>query len=141
MMRVLSYDPGKSTGWCILEGTNTEQKLIAAGEIPDWHGVKDTINKFQPDVIVFETFQLYAWKAQSLSWNTFLPCEVIGVIKFIAEELDIPCIGQGPAQRVFFTDDRLKACGITSPSKHAKDAIRHGMYFLRFGKDKIAPGG
>ena len=107
-MIILSFDPGGHTGWCILEGNKTEQKLIASGEIPDWHGVKDIINKYQPDVIVYETFQMYPWKSQAQSWSTFIPCEVIGVIRFIAEEIDTPCVGQQPAQRVFFTDERLK---------------------------------
>lgn len=132
-MIVLAFDPGGSTGWCVID---SEYTLIASGEIPDWHGVKDLFNTHQPDVVVYETFQLYAWKAQSLSWNTFVPCEAIGVIKFIAEELQIPCVGQGPAERKWFTDDRLKTFNMVPPSKHAKDAIRHALYFLVFGIKK-----
>ena len=129
-MRVLVFDPGDHNGWCLMESNPIE--LVVSGELPDWHGVLELIEEYKPSIIVFESFQLYAWKAQSLSWNTFLPVEVIGVIKYLAEERGIPCISQGPAERKFFTDEKLKELGMWEKSKHARDAVRHGMLFVRY---------
>lgn len=77
-MSVLALDPGNSTGWVF---RNNDGKLIG-GTVGECHkDVWNLLTEKDPDVVVFETFQMYPGKAQKLIWNTFYPCEVIGVIK------------------------------------------------------------
>lgn len=77
-MSVLALDPGNSTGWVF---RNNDSKLIG-GTVGECHkDVWNLLTEKDPDVVVFETFQMYPGKAQKLIWNTFYPCEVIGVIK------------------------------------------------------------
>ena len=134
-MKVLAFDPGGMTGWCVID---SERGLMASGEFRDWQGMKDKVNEYEPDVIVYEIFRLYAWKAQCKSWDTFVEIEAIGVLKFLAQELEIPCVGQNPAERKFFTDEKLKANDMFPCSKHAADAVRHGLFYLQFGRHRKA---
>jgi hypothetical protein len=76
--RCLALDPGNSTGWVIRD---YDGKLYG-GTIGECHkAVYELLCIWNPEVIVYETFQMYPGKAQKLIWNTFYPVEVIGVIK------------------------------------------------------------
>lgn len=129
-MRVLVFDPGHTTGWCVID--SEPLTLVDAGECEDWRGMKTLFLTFKPEEVVYEIFRLYAWKSQVKSWDTFLEIEAIGVLKFLCLELHIPCIGQNPAERKFFTDEKLKEMNMVPASKHAKDAVRHGLLYIRY---------
>ena len=133
-MKVLVFDPGHTTGWCVIE--SDPLKLLVSGECEDWRGMKRLFLEFKPDEVVYEIFRLYAWKAQVKSWDTFLEIEAIGVLKFLCLELGIPCIGQNPAERKFFTDEKLKEMDMLPVSKHARDAVRHGLLYIKYKRNK-----
>lgn len=81
-MSRLVLDPGNSTGWVIRKDDGT----IIGGTIDMNHLnvaqlIKDAYALYGVTLVVYETFQLYPGKANKMVWNSFYPCEVIGVIK------------------------------------------------------------
>lgn len=131
-MKILVFDPGESTGW-VFSDTKTG-KLEGGTSVRDHREIGNLIEKYMPDVIVYETFKLYPGLAKELAWNTFYPCEVIGVIRYFALLLNIKLVNQDAAVKKF--------AGITNIdyprhwTVHTKDAHMHLMYYRR--KNKIA---
>ena len=89
MARVLVFDPGESTGYFFYNGPlpyvfNNTQPDVELGTIGKrYKDIGDIIERLAPDIVVFETFNLYPGSAKSLTWSSFYPCEVIGIIKYI----------------------------------------------------------
>lgn len=63
--------------------------------------VADIIREHTPNVVVLERFNLYPGMAKHLSWNSFYPCEVIGVIKYVSATFGIKVIEQAPGVKKF----------------------------------------
>ena len=130
-MIVLGVDPGGTTGWAALKADT----IVAKGEIDGWDGLLEVIKNQKPNVIVFDEFRLYPWKAKHKSWSSFIEVEVIGVLKFLAKHFGIKAVGQGAQHKKFFNDRRLKQMGLYSSSPHIRDAIRHALYYMEFGRN------
>lgn len=138
MKSVLVFDPGESTGWCYrsLEGR------VVGGTCKKHHmEVAERIQVLCPDIVVFERFNLYPQMAKSLAWNSFYPCEVIGVIRYLCDRYHIPVLEQAPSVKKYFGGfqkdwDQLKELsqGVT---EHTKDAYMHLKYFERNGEKKF----
>ena len=128
---ILALDPGESTGWCFLDRDNT----LLAGTAPKDHlKVAERIDILNPDIVVYESFNLYPGKAQSMIWNSFYPCEVIGVILYKCLSENRQTVKQAPSIKKYagplpkrFTD-LSKTLRLT---EHSKDACQHLCYFLR----------
>jgi len=133
-MRFLVFDPGHTTGWALFE----DDHVISAGESPDWKDIPEMINQAKVDLVLFESFKLYPWKAKQKIWDSFLEVEVIGVIKAHCYFNNILFYSQQPSDKEFFDNDKLRDLGVfkVSTSRHARDAIRHGYVFLTFGEGK-----
>lgn len=142
---ILVFDPGESTGWCYQSSTGA---VYGGTARKDHLEVVRLIQMSKPDIVVLESFKLYPNKAQSLSWNSFYPCEVIGAIKVTCAQLNIPWIEQAPSVKKYFggfqgdwdtigyLPAKLKefSKGVT---EHTKDAYMHYKYFLRNGFKKL----
>ena len=133
---ILCFDPGNHTGWCCLYGDGE----FDAGTIGENHSdVGRRIYDSAPDIIVYETFNMYPGMAHHLAWNSFYPCEVIGVIKYLSTEQHIPIIGQAPSIKQFagglpqVYKDAIRA-GKFQSTEHSKDATLHLAYYLRMNK-------
>lgn len=131
-MKMICYDPGHTTGWAIFE----DNKLLSAGESEDWKDVREQLDTGQFDLVLIEEFKLYPWKAKHKSWDTFTEIEVIGVIKEYCHYNKIEVELQLAAQKDFFSNDKLKKLFGNIPSRHAKDAVRHGLVYYTFGGGK-----
>lgn len=138
MKSVLVFDPGESTGWCY----RSREGRVTGGTCKKHHmEVAERIQVLNPDIVVFERFNLYPQMAKSLAWNSFYPCEVIGVIRYICDSANIPIVEQAPSVKKYFGGfqadwDQLKelSCGVT---EHTKDAYMHLKYFERNGEKKF----
>ncbi len=143
-MKILSIDPGETTGYVILEFKgkkiplipSTREILIGSGEIKLWVGLEELISFHQPKVIIYESFKLYPWKTKSQSWSNFLTVEVIGIIKYLCEtKFCLKLVEQTPSLKKFYDDKKLKKCNLYKNfSPHIRDALRHGLYYLDFKK-------
>lgn len=134
---ILVFDPGESTGWVY----RTDSGLIVGGTCKMNHlEVARKFEEYAPDIVVFERFNLYPGMAKSLSWNTFYPCEVIGVIRYICIRESIPYIEQAPGIKKYAGGlqadwhDLRNRCEVT---EHTKDAYLHLRYFERVGLKKF----
>ncbi|MCM1221643.1 MAG: hypothetical protein NC548_44910 [Lachnospiraceae bacterium] len=142
MQSILALDPGESTGWCFLDRENNMQ----AGTAPKSHiSVAKLLDELDPDVVIYETFKLYPSKAQSLIWNSFYPCEVIGVIEYkcafkgmlsgtSGEHYRPKLVKQAPAVKRYAGTLPKKFAALSKETKlteHSKDACQHLCYYLR----------
>lgn len=139
---ILAFDPGESTGWCYKgwylsnEGVQWQYQ---GGTLPKNHQqVARKIGELMPSVVVLERFNLYPQMAKSLAWNSFYPCETIGVIKFVCAEYSIPVVEQAPSVKKYFGGfqadwELVKQTEGFKLTEHVKDAYQHLKYFERNG--------
>lgn len=140
--KILCLDPGESTGWVV----GTEEKAIRGGTCGRNHlEVAQLILDERPDVVVLERFNLYPGMAKSLAWNSFYPCEVIGVIKYMAMAVagDILLVEQAPSVKKYAgeikgrEDWEFIKSRCSRVTEHTKDAYQHYRYFQIHGLKKL----
>lgn len=131
---ILALDPGESTGWCFIDRDDN----LCAGTAPKDHlKVAERIDILNPDIVVYESFNLYPGKAQKLIWNSFYPCEVIGVILYKCRSNHIPVYRQAPSIKKYagpLPQKFIDYSKIEKLTEHSKDACQHLCYFLRQSK-------
>lgn len=138
---ILVFDPGESTGWCFKD----RDGRVVGGTCKKRHKeVAERIQLLRPDIVVLERFNLYPQMAKSLAWNSFYPCEVIGVIRYLCDRYSIPIVEQAPSVKRYFGGfqadwGKLKEYG-TNVTEHTKDAYMHLKYFERNGLKKFQEG-
>ena len=138
--KILCLDPGESTGWVL----GTEEYAIRGGTCKRNHlEVAQLIKDERPDIIVFERFNLYPGMAKSLAWNSFYPCEVIGVIRYLAMDTNTQMVEQAPSVKKYAGEIKgradweflkVRCSGVT---EHTKDAYQHYRYFQLHGLPKL----
>ncbi len=138
-MCVLVLDPGNSTGWCMRD----KNGCLQGGTIgPNHLDVWTLLNTFNPDIVVYETFQMYPGKAQKLIWNTFYPCEVIGVIKLWCQKNNKQLEGLQPSVKKYALGDNeldlWKSVIVLNfdgqhpvATEHMRDTVRLLRYYER----------
>jgi hypothetical protein len=145
-LRILSFDPGGTTGWAfhsLYHGELTGGPLIEGGQIgpnPHHRELWQLIYDKNPDVIVFEDFQYRVQRDNtgSIRMDVVLTSvEYIGVIKLAATVKlgRVTLISQLPvAGKSFFINDKLKRLGVHTPGRpHQNDATRHLLHYVVFG--------
>lgn len=146
---VIALDPGETTGYFVKkypENCNplTEGIVAEGGTVGRNHlGVFNLLDRVAPDIVILESFALYPGKAKSLSWNSFYPCEVIGVIKLwiMLQKRKVLKVEQAPSVKKYagglredfqyFQRNLLKE----HMTEHVKDAYMHIKYWERNGKN------
>lgn len=140
-MRILVFDPGESTGWTFY---NVITGDLEGGTVRMRNAYEEfgkVFDRYIPDVVVYEKFALYPGAAKAMSWNTFIPCEMIGVIKFLSWENKLEIITEQPAGlRKFISASELDKAWHSlvdardSKTKHTRDALMHLLYYCRVNK-------
>jgi len=146
-MRLLAIDPGETTGIALFLNIQPVNQFElkprqVSGVIEPVASLADqiasTLNRYREiDVIILEDYRVYKWRAKQHTWSDLHTPRLIGAIEYIASKEKIPIIKQ-PAHvaKQFCTDDKLKHWGMyISGLKHARDAVRHGCYYLLFNKE------
>lgn len=132
---VLVMDPGNSTGWVAAKVLKPDETYLQGGTLGMNHQeVAELFELLQPDILVVESFHLYPGMAKSLSWNAFYPCEVIGVLRYLAGKWGVPFVEQAPSVKKFagsLGNDWKLLRQAYSVTEHTKDAYLHWKYFLR----------
>lgn len=140
-IRVLALDPGQTTGVAILEeGRLIEWSQLGTKDIPI--GIKELsklYDRIQPQYIISEAYKIYGWKKDSHAWSELHTSQLIGVIKTLAQQRNIPHEERlAQEAKVFCTDTKLEEWGMYKPGmKHARDAIRHGCFSYLFSKHHL----
>lgn len=96
--------------------------------------------------VVCESYRLQRTKAMSQSGSSLETPQLIGYLRMFCWEMEIPFTLQDPAIKTRFNDDVLVNTGVVEKkgrsyfrngkpiTLHERDAIRHGLYYLRYGK-------
>lgn len=141
---LLALDPGETTGVACFSSNSAESVLVHAGQIKTWPlevGVENMtklLKDLQPKSLVFESYQVYEWKAKDHTWSQVPTLQVIGMVKTLCIQMGIPYHTQtAQVAKGFCTDSKLEEWGYWQTGmRHARDAIRHACYFLLFGPSK-----
>ena len=138
--RLLCMDPGKTTGWCLF----TNGKLTSWGQIEDCYddnniniqGLMDLFKATQPTFICYEDYRVYSHKLDRHTFSPVMTVRLIGAIETYCQMNSISSHKQmASTAKTFCTDEKMKAWGFWQEGmRHARDAIRHGCYFLLFYK-------
>lgn len=130
---MLALDPGETTGWALFVG----HRLVKAGEFKVTSSLlfDHLLLHEKPQQLVIENYKVYAHRAAQHIGSEVPTIQYIGMLKYLAAVYDIPLTLQMAFQaKKFVTDNRLVDLGLWHTSKHARDAIRHGVYWILFGR-------
>lgn len=139
--RVASFDPGETTGSALFYASDTIE-LQVSKQLKTWplesavHQLTQHLLTFKPDVVVMESYRVYSWKTDQHSNSDIPTIQIIGCLKTLCIQQNIPFIQQSAqVAKQFVTDDKLEQWGFYKVGeRHSRDAIRHGCYYLLFGK-------
>lgn len=163
-MRILAIDPsgnftdreGKgTTGWAYFEdGKVMNYGRIAAEDYSTmeyyWREHSRLMSAYpELDAFVCESYKLQPSKAGAQSYSSLETPQLIGYMRMAAFfGMNTPFILQDPSIKQRFTDAVLVNTGVATkkgrnhlingqPSViHERDAIRHGLHYLRYGSKK-----
>lgn len=136
---ILTFDPGETTGYSIWK----DMKLHTAGQIKTvpvfetavW--LRQFIRDWDPKVVVIEEYRVYSHKTDDHAHNDMHTSRLIGCMESILafEGKHPPVMQSASSAKGFCTDEKLKDWDFWQKGeRHARDAIRHGVYFLCHGK-------
>lgn len=140
-MRVMTIDPGDHIGIIWTE----DHKNVLGRTIEGDDRLKQLwrlLLSIQPEEIIFEKFALRASAAQKLVGNTFITCEVIGVVKLYCQLNNVAIICLTPSCKEYCgfssnpKDPHYKKITMVSGEKiteHVRDAYRLYSYYRLFG--------
>jgi hypothetical protein len=127
-MRVLSFDPGDTTGWVY----QTPEKMIDFGQVQGLKNLIAVCREYEGEVdyLVIEDYVILGSKAMSHTGSRVPAIQIIGWLKGWALEHDIP-IKMYPARMKPIQQKRTQKFPKGAHSKnHWVDAYNHGRYFL-----------
>lgn len=135
--RLLSLDPGETTGWSIYKGPVLYHGDQLETKDNMFNNVIELLDATDPTHIICEDYKVYAHKLKDHSWASLHTPQLIGAIRMLAYQRNIPVFFQMAQQaKGFCTDDKLKKWGYYKTGlRHGRDSIRHGCYFLLFNKE------
>lgn len=93
--------------------------------------VAEWVDSMNPDVIIMESFRLYAHEAQNLIGSDFPSCQVIGMVE--ARLFEMHKLGKLVYQPAYNTKGVIVLPEHTSKvggSEHRKDAYKHLRYYV-----------
>jgi hypothetical protein len=141
---IVALDPGETTGAACFSTTKDQAEMVYSDQLKTWpleDGIVALTKAFgmlKPDLVVFESYQVYEWKTEDHTWSQIPTVQVIGMIKTLCIINNIPFKTQtAQIAKGFCNDEKLKEWGYWLQGlRHARDAIRHATYFLLFGPSK-----
>lgn len=148
-MIIVTIDPGDHIGVLTIEQDKNGNELALVGRTIDGdnrnYRLWQHLCAVRPDLIVYERFALRANAARKLVGNTFITCEVIGVVKLFSQMYEVDLKELLPSCKEY--------CGFSSNPKdpkyqdiymydnekiteHVRDTYRLYSYYKLFG-DKV----
>jgi hypothetical protein len=153
---LVCLDPGETTGMAVFRGPDF--RLLLCGQLDtaelgrgvealqellrsvlgaQTSGVEAGAETGSPRTyVVIEDYKVYGWKTEQHTWAELHTPKLIGAFVTLCIMYNLPYSMQMAVQaKQFCTDDKLKAWGLYKPGlRHARDAIRHGIYFTLFDR-------
>jgi hypothetical protein len=142
--KLIALDPGGSTGIAVWDPT---KMVIPYTQTlgPHSHHYElfvflreSTALTFDRTRIICESFD-YRKSDEQREKIEYISAEYIGIVKLYTEMNNIPLITPSAALgKGFWTNQKLKAIGMTWNTKHEADALRHLVRFVSFqAKDDV----
>lgn len=132
--RLLAIDPGMTIGWALFkDGVLTKQgQIICKDNAPK--GAIDLFNDTRPTQVICEDYKIYAHKADVHIGDSLFTPQLIGIIKLLCAQQEIPIkLQMAAVAKAFVTPERLKEWGLYAKgARHSLDAIKHGCHYLLF---------
>lgn len=137
---LISLDPGETTGYAVWQSNREGAELLEQGQLQTWPmhhalmNLDELFTRWKPIHVVHETYAVYEWKAESHSWSVVPTIQIIGCIITLCLQKYITFSDQtAQVAKNWCTDAKLKGWNFYSPGlRHARDAVRHGAYYLIF---------
>lgn len=133
-MRVIALDPGGTTGYAIavLDDPRSFGFCYAQKKF-DEAGLSRLITQIHPHHIVCEDFE---YRNKARAGLDLTPVKLIGVVNYLCQIMRYELTMQKAAVgKGHFTDDRLKQLQVYQKGvPHGRDACRHLLHWLTFGK-------
>lgn len=136
MAEWLALDPGQTTGWATY---NFGKEKWAGGEIflpisEPWD--PEEVRRLEQlisgaDVVIYESWRLFAGKAGALTGDAMIGPQVVGVIRAALSIVGKTAVVQAPNMKSLAPDSILKKLGVWSTSPHTRDAHRHLIVRMR----------
>lgn len=133
---LLALDPGETTGVAWLKNGKIYLSQWDTKDIGlSFEGLSIFLSDLIPAHVRYEDYKVYAWKASDHSFASLHTPQWIGAIKVACRLANVTASTKmAQMAKAFWTDDKLKACGLYSPGlNHARDASRHLLYYMCFG--------
>jgi hypothetical protein len=139
--RIIGLDPGQTTGACLFQGSILlDARQIESGLMPQAaENVGAYIYHNKPDIVVMENYKVYEWKTKDHAWASLHTPRLIGALEYFCYAFHFPLVKQmAQMPKGFCTDDKLQKWGYWKPGqRHARDAIRHAVYYMLFEVAKV----
>lgn len=145
-MRIISFDPGETTGWAILEiKPNAESMQVRIIGLGDWSGIQEMYQYVLPpwsifdqvEQVVIEDYIIYPNRATSHTGSRVYTAREIGRIEFAAFQFgptkdggSIALQAASTAKQRWPNKRMRKYLGIIPESKHKTDALRHAFTWI-----------
>lgn len=137
MIKVVAFDPGKTTGFATGEiekyTTIPSVLLVTSAQAQLTHtDLYEFLTNYEPNYIICERFD---FRMEARTGLELISRELIGVINLYTDIKKCTLVMQTPAQaKGFWTDKKLLANHLyRRGNDHANDAMRHLMYWYKFG--------
>jgi hypothetical protein len=161
-VKILTLDPSGNaskregfgtTGWAMFE--DGEIKDFGAVKADNyltqeryWHEVWNLIDHKHPDKVVCESYRLFHHKAQQQSGSSMDTPALIGYLRMMCYYRQMPIEFQAPSDKTRVNDEQLVKLGIFEMKGkhyycngipvvvHTRDALRHGVFWHKYGAGK-----
>ncbi len=135
LIRVISIDPGQTTGYCIGDLKDNVVSLNPCQDVLDHVGIYTLLEDEHPDYVVCESFEYRPGQAKD--YIVLISLEYIGIVNFwchSGKKMNRPLSMQKASEgKGYFSNDKLKELGVYKRGvPHGMDALRHMMHWFTF---------
>ena len=145
-----NFDEGKgTTGYATfrnneLEDFNDIKSKDFKTQMEYWDKILGLI--WEQNFVVCESYKLQPNKSMAQSWSTLETPQFIGVLRYTCWQENLTIKFQDPSCKVRFSDEILLKAGVfekknklyycqgRKTNDHMRDAIRHGLYYIKYKK-------
>jgi len=118
--------------------------MVEYGELPSdpiEHAtdlIEEKLRLLKPNHLVYEDYRVYSWRSAAHSWSALHTPQLIGSIRTLCRQKGVLTTHHMAHEaKTFVTDDKLREWHMyKSGQKHARDALRHGLFYLLFTHKK-----
>lgn len=126
-MKVLSFDPGITTGWCLQD----ENGIIDVGQAVGFEELDKVLERHpNPDIMIIEDYVILPQKAKSHSGSRVEPVKIIGMLEHHAYRNKIKVIKYSARLKPIQQKHSGKSPKGAHRNNHWVDAYNHGWWFL-----------